>query len=223
MASAMSCAYGSTLSPSRLSQLRATTAEYMSLATPESDSWFQFWLPHIIRQQGFAMAASDSGAAQYVWDLLADAPILWCKSAEVNIGKYFLILARTEEDVKLHAVKACLYGFACFQLGHKKVSQSDATSSLSSKATPGGSSSSTAAPAPEPAEGATLKQLQGITTEKTWRGENQLHTAALVYADFNVLYKQCIIKNVAGATEAWGRDQNHRLRERMPQSSGSWR
>jgi hypothetical protein len=35
------------------------------------------------------------------------------------LAKYMLCIRRSREDSQIHAVKACLYGFACFQLGYK--------------------------------------------------------------------------------------------------------
>ena len=65
------------------------------------------------------MSVRDHGAADHVWELLRSAPCLWYKSAKCNAAKYMLAIKRSREDSKYFAVKACLYGFAAFQLGYK--------------------------------------------------------------------------------------------------------
>jgi hypothetical protein len=52
-----------------------------------------------------------------------------------------------------------------------------------------------------------------MTEEKTWKGENQLHTASLVYGDLGSFFKQNIIIAASSATEAWSGQQNAYLRE----------
>ena len=55
MMGAMNCAYGSTMSPPRLQQVRDTVAEYMQLANPHTDAWFQHWLPFILEELGIGL------------------------------------------------------------------------------------------------------------------------------------------------------------------------
>lgn len=73
MMSAMNAAYGSTMSPPRLQQIRDATVEYMQTADPTTDPWFQFWLPHIIKQQGGDLQLCSEGAATQVWQLVKDS------------------------------------------------------------------------------------------------------------------------------------------------------
>ena len=204
MLSAMNCAYGSTMSPPRLQQVRDAVSEYMTFANPATDAWFQLWLPHIIDQLGLSFSPADDSAAEQVWENLRDSPMLWYKSAKTNVSKYFLAVKRSREDSRLHAVKACLYGYACFQLGLKKTTASVAPSS--------GAASSSSGSAAAPAEGMLLKQAAKSTEEQTWKGENQLHTASIVYADMESYYKQNIIIAASAATETWYSEQNKLLR-----------
>ncbi len=122
MISAMAAAnvsYGSTMSPARLAQVRECASEYMSMADPKSDSWFQFWLPHMVQQMGAGLSICDEDVADHMWEKLRDAPMYWYKGAKCNLAKYMLCIRRSKEDRKLHAAKACLYGFVVYSHGYK--------------------------------------------------------------------------------------------------------
>ena len=120
MMSAMNTAYGSTMSPGRLQQIRDTVEEYMKLANPLTDPWFQLWLPHLVKQLAPDLSMADDDVAMQLWVKLQDAPMLWYKSQKCNLAKYLLCIKRSREDVHLHAAKACLYSYACFQLGYSQ-------------------------------------------------------------------------------------------------------
>ena len=57
-----------------------------------------------------------------------------------------------------------------------------------------------------------LKAAAKATEEKTWKGENALHTAALTYSDVEAYYKQNIISCACAAVARWSGQSNKRLR-----------
>lgn len=200
MMSAMNTAYVSTMPPPRMQQVRDAVEEYMRSADPLTDGWFQVWLPHILRQMGSDTHIADEHAAIEVW----------FKSAKCNLAKYMLCIRRSREVRQYHAIKALLYTYACFQLRYREPKQVGAQ--LSSSAA-GSSASASAGASRAPHEGASLKQVAKATEEQTWKGENQLHTADMVYSDVTSFYKQNIIVNALAPTEAWSGHQNASLKE----------
>ena len=52
MVSAMNCYFGSMLSPPRIKMMRETVLEYMRLADPLTDSWFNFFPPSHLETNG---------------------------------------------------------------------------------------------------------------------------------------------------------------------------
>ncbi|CAK0866508.1 unnamed protein product, partial [Prorocentrum cordatum] len=200
--SAMNCACGGTLSPPRLQQIREAAAEYMSTVNCRTDPWFQFWMPHIVKQQKLDIDISADDASEKVWRVLQTAPILWWKGAKANFAKYFLFSKKSEEDLSLFAVKACLYGYVCAQFGYK-----------AKKAPAGPAASAASSSGPAIGADATVKQAAKATTEDTLKGENQLHGAAMLYADVQAFHTQCIIAHVTKPARKWHSDQNTTLRE----------
>jgi hypothetical protein len=131
--SAMNSAYGSTMSPPRLAQIREAAQEYMENVDYRSDPWFNHWLPHIARHMS-DLAAGDEDLGAQVWSRLKEAPLLWYKNIKVNVGKYMVAIKRSREDVPVFVIKALLYGYACYQLGYrmKKVCRKSALGLLGS-------------------------------------------------------------------------------------------
>jgi hypothetical protein len=119
MMTAMNTAYGSSMSPVRLDQIRQCATEYMDTVSPATDPWYQFWLPHMVRQYGSHLSVGDEDVSTELWERLKDAPVLWWKGAKCNLAKYMLCIRRSREDMALFAIKACLYGYVCFQHGYK--------------------------------------------------------------------------------------------------------
>ena len=64
MTAAGNCLYGSLLSPPRAKQVKECVWEYLEDVNPETDHWFQFWLPHLIISLKLDITASDEDAAQ---------------------------------------------------------------------------------------------------------------------------------------------------------------
>jgi hypothetical protein len=64
MSSASNLAYGSTLSPPRLQQIRENAEEYFG--NPETDEWFQVALPHLVHQLKLDVDITDPSCAKVV-------------------------------------------------------------------------------------------------------------------------------------------------------------
>jgi len=63
MTAAGNCAYGSTLSPPRLQQVRESVSKYFSRRTP-SDALFQSFLPFLVDQLGLGVSLGDEHVDQ---------------------------------------------------------------------------------------------------------------------------------------------------------------
>ena len=144
---AMNVAYGSTMSPPRLEQVRNTVSEHFKDHSCE-DPLFQVMLPHLVRQLGKGEHIADEDVAANMWGTIRTCPLLWFKNAKCNLAKYLLAVKRTREDQHLLAVKALLYTYASYSLGYKDQKPSSATGSSSSSSATASSSSSSATASP---------------------------------------------------------------------------
>lgn len=115
---ASNCIGGSTLSPCRLQQVRESVQSYMDTTSPEDDAQFMWLLPEFIIQMKLPIKVTDEGAAQKVWDIIRNHPLLYSKPQKVSLGKFQAIIYTQLRELPTFSLKGFFFSTACMLLGY---------------------------------------------------------------------------------------------------------
>ena len=208
MTSAQNVAFGSELSPNRLSQISQCFADYQKICCWRTCPIFHYFLPKILSEAGHTKGhAFADDVAQETWEALPQDPVLTSMGERVNLGRFFGSIQRSQHDVSCWSKRALVYTVAAMLLGYegtnkmKKLAQE-----FKEKPAVGG------ACLPKEAEAkASLKSSAKAANIRSV-AENQLHIASMMYSDEANRLTQQIALEAAEPVARWHSLQNKELR-----------
>lgn len=195
--------YGTTFTPSRLKQMREAVKEYQQLASPDTCPVFLHFLPLIMEDRGMPASAAEEGWVEELWESLPDADLLWKKGDKVGLARFFAVIYKNRSESTQWNLRALCLTYICLQLGY--LSNKRGADLVTTKDKAEGASAAEETRTSVKAGQAEIGRLRRATA-------NNMHIAALVFADRSYQFKERLIRVVVDSWTCWHSEQNSFLR-----------